>query len=339
MITYRPASRGQNLLETSLVLGLVTITAIAALVSSGDQLGGLYNQISGQLANWDGKGPTPTLVSTTVGSGQQNPSLPPVGGNPNGSPGTPYIPTPSQLLGNSKYRALPQNQYQLTLSNGKKIAVMLPEPGDLAETMGPNGVTETYAAFLTQVAAQLEQQQADPKVVASIRDLANQGHVLAEQGSTIDAQLVTLPDATYGTANSNYFDQLLSYARKNSGDSSYIPPASTPEAMMTTYYQLTQQSHANNISLFDQKATSVIETLQQNGYGELASIIQVPSTRIVEAGNSYNALVNTENANNIWGVKPQIHTQQGTYVAETHQQSNNICAYAGTAQCIQTPAH
>ena len=42
---------GQGLVEYALIIGLIAIAAIAALTSAGSSVGGMFNNISGQLNN------------------------------------------------------------------------------------------------------------------------------------------------------------------------------------------------------------------------------------------------------------------------------------------------
>lgn len=169
---------GNTLAEYGLSLGLILV----ALLSSGVLLGAPKDL----LAFFAG---TTNAMKNTSGLQVQSLGSLPAGTTVPGGSSTSASPTSGVPVSASGTSAGPNNiNVTITLSSGQQVQLTMPNNlGQPVETSGANGTTTLLLSALEQLAQDMQAAGAINAVQASsLKDLANQGHRIAEIERTIE---------------------------------------------------------------------------------------------------------------------------------------------------------
>jgi hypothetical protein len=151
----------------------VAIVAIASL----SQLGGWTDALFRGTIRTGQSGPALTANSTN------RPAIPPVA---SGNSSLPAVPSSGLFSGSLP----PQRLYEFTLANGRTLRIPFSDPAQIPETSGGSGMTYNAALAMEAVITQLEKMpEADPALIASLRELAKRGHDIREAQFVIESKL------------------------------------------------------------------------------------------------------------------------------------------------------
>lgn len=272
---------GQSLADYSLCVGLIAVVSVAVLSTLGSTLSDQLAASIGFELHVSRTGSTPGQLDSPSTDGQFSSRIPRPGA------GSQQICFASGLCAN--------------------IPVIPTQPDSrLVEVDGGNGteMTHKFSSVLEQLAAQMEQDNRDPGLIAMIRDLANQGHDFGEKqkifASTacqnglqgLNCSEVDVRDVQALTNGSTRFIDTLGSINQYLGSHSELPP-------------------------------------------EIRLIVDSQAGQINQIFNSYNSTlagksgfepegVNTGNLENL--------SVNGTL---THQSANDICTQSGDSSCQQ----
>lgn len=153
--------KGQNLAELGVILSVVVIAVILALTLLGGNIFTLFDRISNSegFASDDSQNTGTNNINNASGSSELIPGS--LGG------------TPSKPVSQCDNGAC-------VIDYGEFLLTGIPENfGELVQTTGSSGGTESLIALINQIADQLEK-KGDVSGANEFRDLANLGHFMAE---------------------------------------------------------------------------------------------------------------------------------------------------------------
>lgn len=296
---------GQNIVEYSIVIGLVAIVSVGGLLLFGQNMSqGLGDTLAvGQSGN---------PVATGFGSG--TPSNP-----PNTSSGL-----PGQLV-------------TIDLGNGKSIQFTYAEPVAVAEALGPLGTTDNAVAAIRQIIEQLRAQGADPNTINQFEELANKAHDIRQIQEAIKN---ATPDHAIGSN-----DEWAAYAdgiqiRMHNGEMKTLREATTLlGAQNGLNFELQQQNLIDGSynrwtqeEIDNSPLLTYMSTLQ--GVNELPEVQNSPALR---------ALLNNVFSSQIYSSSGSTFTVAYNggdltgYINTVRQNANNICTIGQGTTCQDQP--
>lgn len=300
---------GQSLAEYGIALGLVAVMAIGTLAVLGDTIQGGMNGVFQPF------GPQPSPASPAA------PTVALASFNPDG-PLSPFA-------------KLPGKNVTLDLGNGKVLYLVYPNPTNVAEVAGGNGVTENALAILDQAIFQMEQPpKADPAEIAALKKLSEEGHkIQAIQKALDDATPSDLP--TDAAARFNYLQtHFITIADPVTGQPRQV---SLMDAGSTLRGKSSDDLSQIPVAEADLRQSNIIKNSSQL-YSYLTAVQQVKDSPILQNSPALKDLVLKDLGQQIfdssWATasaptKDDIKTLTQT----TRFNSNQICTLSNSATC------
>jgi Flp pilus assembly pilin Flp len=296
---------GHALSEYGLIIGLVVIASIASLSFLGEQ-------VSSQLGSTIGKRNLVTNQLPTSPFGRW---------------------TQAQLFHNATQQAV-------TLPNGSKINITIPNYNELTETAGPNGQVSAALASLNQFIADLKKAGVPQDVIQELVNLSETGHQIANQLERQD-QFTSLNWKKLNPDGNTAENLNLSNDYKSGH---YFPPASMMEQM-----QIVQNENgAYAVSHLPFRPTNITATLaelhpaerlfvqrmlvdqalEKRGLSALKPAIFQLSEQIRSANSQSNHLLNASVNGDSLKITDPVPAWMTARVS-----SNGICTPSGSTTC------
>lgn len=229
---------GQNLSETSFLLGIVGIVCLGALGVLGTQVSGMF---AGTIRTSSEK--PPVMVKAA-----QSQSLP---ANP--------------------YSNFPSREVVINLGKGKSITANIIDPALLAETAGGNGVSEYSSDMLLSIAKQLKAEEAiDEEQYDALAELALRGQRIKEAQKLLESKF---PIKGFRNAQEK-FDFLQSHTVEWDGKNQSLL---TLAYSLNVHQDTSKINDFNYFSLYSQDRNGYFSGSEENNYDSSFSFREAQS--------------------------------------------------------------
>ncbi len=304
----QPRSRGATITEYAFIGILIMAVCVTAVMTMGGNLNQTLASLKGDLKSHSDA--AVQVIGTMEDNQKPNINNPPEQG--------PVLPTGT--LQNVCF----QSGY----------CVDIPYVGGNTATTGTMGgeLTESFANVLSQIAQQMAEKGADPSLVADTTQLAQYGHWLGDDHTSIDGFFSKYPPGADGV----YPPYLVDYIKKQYAD------------------------HNTNVDAiadaFNNELASINQYVQQNPGAlppEMLNVVNSQAAQIQSLQTMYTDRYNihTQAQQYIQGGMSEAEAYSKAFAnyqqkveslnnggALTHQSANTICSNGGnTGVCIQTP--